>query len=139
VLLGRGRPGEELAGAVQEHDAARSAPPWQGTVHIWARRPPDARPRLPRYVRGPRPRPACATWGRARTDRWATPCAADDEPGSSTWRSGLQGRPWCAQRLGKARPLGRRGARTARRARRGVGRPDLFHSASVWMRIPPKF
>jgi hypothetical protein len=63
ALLGRGRPGEELAGGVQEHDAARSTPPRQGTIHICARRPPDVHPRLPRRARGPRPRPACATGG----------------------------------------------------------------------------
>jgi hypothetical protein len=68
----------------------------------------------------------------ARTDRWATPCVADDEPGSSKWRFGLRGRPWCAQRLGKAQP-GRQGGRGtgAASARRGVCRPDLIPSASV--------
>jgi hypothetical protein len=37
--------------------------------HIWAQRPPAARPRLPRRERRPKPRPARVTVGEQATDQ----------------------------------------------------------------------
>jgi hypothetical protein len=91
---------------------------------------------------------------RAHNHRGGPP-VADDEPGSSTWRSGLRGRPRCAQCLRKARHLGRCADRTARQARRRCDAraardvaarrgaastgSNLFHSTSVRTRKSPKF
>jgi hypothetical protein len=90
------------------------------------------RPRLTEVGTGSKTSVGMLGRGRARTDRWAPRCAAGDERGSSTWQSGLRGRPRCAQCHGKALYLGRCAAQ--RRSRRSAARrsaasagPTLCH------------
>jgi hypothetical protein len=96
-------------------------PPRPGTRLLYRRGGLPLRPRLTEAGAGSNTSAGTLGRGRARTDWWVLRCAAVDERESPTWRTGLQGRPWCAQCLGKARCLGQRAARTARQARLGRG------------------
>jgi hypothetical protein len=71
--------------------------------------------------------------GRARTDRWVLRCAAVDERGSPTWRTGLRGRP------GEGAASSGTRARTLRQWRRAARARALGSNVSVCLGLTAFF